>query len=96
MRLAEQPQHSLRCGRLNQLAHLILRQSSRFRNARDLEQRGGWCDVRVKPARGGGEEIDRDRRRRVLGSQFRGIVLTRSTSVFEVGATFEPPELAAL
>ena len=76
---------------------LLFGDPPRLGDARNLEERRRGRDVRVEPACGCGDEIDRHRGR-VGFSAFNLFAswVTRSIRLFEVGPAFDPPELLAL
>ena len=67
MRLADDAEEAALGVGLDELPDLVLRQAARLGDARHLEQRAGGRDVGIEAARRGGDQIDRDRRVRVLG-----------------------------
>ena len=73
MRLPQYTEHP--AGRVlsDETANLVLGYAAGFRDTRNLEQGGGGRNVGIKPARRGGDEIDRNLGRRIRRRQLVGI-----------------------
>ncbi len=80
----------------DKLPEALLGHPPNFGDARDLEERRRGRDVRVEPACGCGDEIDRHRALGILGLQLAGGLFDPVDQLFEVGPGFDPPELLAL
>src|SRR6516225_12237009 len=73
--LAENAQSTILGHFRNENPHLLLRQVARLCDARHLEFGGGGRDVGIETAPRRGDEIDRDRRRRIFCLELFGVVL---------------------
>src|SRR5215470_15823970 len=74
-RLAKKTQGSAFDMLVDKLTHSVLRQVARFGNARHLEEGSFGRNVRIEPATGGGNEINRHLGAGVLGLELLDIAL---------------------
>jgi hypothetical protein len=95
-RLAQQSQGSAFDMLVDKLTHTVLRYVTRFGNARHLEVGRLWRNVRIEPATGGGNQIDRDGGLEIFRLELVDVALDPLDQRLVVGPRFDPPELAAL